>query len=161
MRRFKHRFSSRRASAAWPFFTACTKIKFQGPPIDCIKFHGSPIDFYTGRRLEDGLAVTLPIVFGHLGRAHIQAGPYPLQLNPIKYGAPLAINSRLRPVACEQSICHGFKSKLEPLRQQVGPIPIICFFDGQGDDRRYYRDAHAARLGEGFGLVFGRVDLRA
>ena len=161
MRRLKHSFSRRTASAVWPFFTACTKIKFQGPPIDLIKLHGSPIDFYTGRRLEDVLAVRLPLVFGRLGRARIQAAPDTLQLNYIKYAAPLGINSRRRPVACEQSICHGIKSILEQRRQRVGPIPIICFFEGQGEDRRYYRDAHTARLGEGFGLVFGRVDLPA
>ena len=161
MRRLKHSSSRRTASAARPFFIACAKIKFQGPPIDCIKFHGSPIDFYTGCRLADGLAVRLPIVFGRLGRAHVQAGPYPLQLNPIKYAAPLAINGRRRPVTCEQSIRHCIKSILEPPRQQVGPIPIICFFDGQADDQYSCPDVHAARLGEGFGLVFGRVDLPA
>ena len=110
MRRLKHSSSRRTASAARPFFIACAKIKFQGPPIDCIKFHGSPIDFYTGRRLEDVLAVLLPIVCGHLGRARVQAGPDLLQFNQIKYGTMLAIDGRLRPVACEQSICHGIKS---------------------------------------------------
>ena len=124
MRVRKHSINSRTASAAWPFFIACAKIKFQGPPIDCIKFHGSPIDFYTGRRLADGLAVLLPIVCG-LGRAHVQAALDTLQLNYIKYAAPLAINGRRRPVTCEQSICHAIKSILEPLRQQVGPIPSI------------------------------------
>ena len=73
----------------------------------------------------------------------------------------LAIDGRLRPVACEQSICHAIKSTLEPRRQQVGPIPIICFFDGQGDDQYSCPDVHAARLGEGIGLAFGRVDLPA
>ena len=73
----------------------------------------------------------------------------------------LAINGRLRPVACEQSICHGIKSILDPRRQQVGPVPIICFFDGQADDQYSCPDVHAARLGEGIGLAFGRVDLPA